>query len=313
MDRLPAATHLGYPSANGKTGWRFAGDRRSGALGPLLAEVGLEQSRRSWIHPPGTALAHGQRDLAQRHGETIARPARQNRVLDEAWCGNNYPWPATAPEPEGWAGRTVFLQWWRRRSVRVEPFRNGRPSQPRLGEHGHSHVVRHSRSPSWPGRSYFYMDDVSLEVIEEPPLVISTPLDEYYVGETIPWTANATTTNGTLAVTLLSGERRMGEQTLPARPARCVAHLKPAGSNPASIRYRPGSAPRRRKLRKPPTAGHRCSRSVWLVRNPEESLHEPLVEIPVSAVALASFLFRSPLTARSRGSTTFSTSPALSC
>ena len=64
-------------------------------------------------------------------------------------------------------------------------------------------------------KSYFYMDDVSLEVIQEPPLVISTQLDEYYVGETIPWTANAATTNGTLAVTLLSGERLIAEQTLP--------------------------------------------------------------------------------------------------
>ncbi len=29
-------------------------------------------------------------------------------------------------------------------------------------------------------KCFFYMDDVSLEVIEEPPLAISTPLDEYY-------------------------------------------------------------------------------------------------------------------------------------
>jgi len=65
-------------------------------------------------------------------------------------------------------------------------------------------------------KSFFYMDDVSLEAIQEPPLVISTPLDEYYVGETIPWTTSATTTNGTLAITLLSGERRIAERTLSA-------------------------------------------------------------------------------------------------
>lgn len=70
--------------------------------------------------------------------------------------------------------------------------------------------------PELARNSYFYMDDVSLEVIEEPPLVISTPLDDYYVGETIPWTAHAATTNGTLVVMLLGGERRVGEQTLPA-------------------------------------------------------------------------------------------------
>ena len=64
-------------------------------------------------------------------------------------------------------------------------------------------------------KSFFYMDDVSLEVIQEPPLVISTQLDEYYVGENIPWSVNAAATNGTLAVTLLSGERLIAEQTLP--------------------------------------------------------------------------------------------------
>jgi hypothetical protein len=57
------------------------------------------------------------------------------------------------------------------------------------------------------------MDDVSLEVIEGLPLVISTPLDEYYVGEPIPWTANTANTNGTVAVTLLAGERRIADQT----------------------------------------------------------------------------------------------------
>jgi hypothetical protein len=62
-------------------------------------------------------------------------------------------------------------------------------------------------------KSYFYMDDVSLEVIEGLPLVISTPLDEYYVGEPIPWTANTANTNGTVAVTLLAGERRIADQT----------------------------------------------------------------------------------------------------
>jgi hypothetical protein len=69
--------------------------------------------------------------------------------------------------------------------------------------------------PDLARNSYFYMDDVSLETIQEPPLAISTPLDEYYVGETMPWTANAATPNGTLVVTLLGDERRIAEQTFP--------------------------------------------------------------------------------------------------
>ena len=80
--------------------------------------------------------------------------------------------------------------------------------------------------------SYFYMDDVSLEMIEEPPLVVSTPLDEYYVGETIPWTANAAATEGTVTVTLLAGERRIAEQTLPATTGTLRGTFDTAGIRP---------------------------------------------------------------------------------
>lgn len=62
-------------------------------------------------------------------------------------------------------------------------------------------------------RCFFYMDDVSLEVIEEPPLAISTPLDEYYVGEPIPWTARATSASGSIKIALRAGERLVAEQT----------------------------------------------------------------------------------------------------
>ena len=95
-------------------------------------------------------------------------------------------------------------------------------------------------------KSYFYMDDVSLEAIQEPPLVISTQLDEYYVGENIPWSVNAAATNGTLAVTLLSGERLIAEQTLPVttdhlrgtfetrglKPGICTLQAKISGPAP---------------------------------------------------------------------------------
>jgi len=36
-------------------------------------------------------------------------------------------------------------------------------------------------------KCFCYMDDVSLEVIEEPPLSLSTPLDEYYGGQVPTW------------------------------------------------------------------------------------------------------------------------------
>lgn len=65
-------------------------------------------------------------------------------------------------------------------------------------------------------KSFFYMDDVSLEVIEEPPLAISTPLDEYYRGESIPWAVNSSSSRGTIKVALLVGERTAKERTVQA-------------------------------------------------------------------------------------------------
>jgi len=62
-------------------------------------------------------------------------------------------------------------------------------------------------------KAFFYIDDVSLEVIEEPPLSAATPLDEYYVGETIPWSVTSATSSGQIKVALLAGERVIVEQT----------------------------------------------------------------------------------------------------
>ena len=62
-------------------------------------------------------------------------------------------------------------------------------------------------------KSLFYIDDVSLQGIEEPPLTIATPLDEYYVGETIPWTVSAASASGEIKVALLTGDRLVAEQT----------------------------------------------------------------------------------------------------
>jgi hypothetical protein len=60
---------------------------------------------------------------------------------------------------------------------------------------------------------YFYIDDFSLEVIEEPLLSITTPLDEYYVDETITWTVSVTSASDEFKITLLAGDRSIAEQT----------------------------------------------------------------------------------------------------
>ena len=60
---------------------------------------------------------------------------------------------------------------------------------------------------------FFYIDDVSLEVIEEPPLSVTTPLDEYYIGETIPWTISSISESGEIKISLLIDDRLVEEQT----------------------------------------------------------------------------------------------------
>ncbi|MGE5293834.1 MAG: hypothetical protein ACM3VT_03310 [Solirubrobacterales bacterium] len=62
-------------------------------------------------------------------------------------------------------------------------------------------------------KSLFYIDDVSLQGIEEPALTISTPLDEYYVGETIPWMVSDASASGEISVSLSAGAGLVAEQT----------------------------------------------------------------------------------------------------
>jgi len=61
-------------------------------------------------------------------------------------------------------------------------------------------------------KSFFYIDDISLQVIEEPPLSLSTPLDEYYVGEQVHWNLSAASGTGPVKVQLLLGARVVAEQ-----------------------------------------------------------------------------------------------------
>jgi hypothetical protein len=60
---------------------------------------------------------------------------------------------------------------------------------------------------------FFYMDDVSLQVVEETPVMVATLLEEYYAGEAIPWTVNVTGGGGEVKVTLRIGDRLVQEQT----------------------------------------------------------------------------------------------------
>ena len=75
---------------------------------------------------------------------------------------------------------------------------------------------------------YFYMDDFSLEVIDDPPLTISTPLDEYYAGEGIPWKASSVST-GQIRVALLAGERRIADQTRQAEAGALMGSFETRG------------------------------------------------------------------------------------
>ena len=59
----------------------------------------------------------------------------------------------------------------------------------------------------------FYMDDLSLQVIKESPLSMTTPMDEYYVGEPIPWTVSTISTSGDIEISLLTGSRVVAGQT----------------------------------------------------------------------------------------------------
>lgn len=61
-------------------------------------------------------------------------------------------------------------------------------------------------------QSVFYIDDVSLHAIEEPPLVVSTALDEYYIGEPVSWTIRTAPTAGQVRITLLAGDKVVAEQ-----------------------------------------------------------------------------------------------------
>jgi len=82
------------------------------------------------------------------------------------------------------------------------------------------------------GRALFYIDDVSLQALEEPPLSVSTPLDEYYAGEALPWSVSVLQPRGQVRVTLSSGAKAVAERTLTARPGPLAGSFETRGLKP---------------------------------------------------------------------------------
>jgi hypothetical protein len=107
----------------------------------------------------------------------------------------------------------------------------------------------------------FYTDDFSLQVVEEPLLSISTPLDEYYVGEIIPWTISTTATSAGVEVSLFSGNQLVAEQK----------HKLGAGSLSGdfeSNKLKPGIYTLQAKTRIATEEPQTAQRQIILTRNP---------------------------------------------
>jgi len=110
---------------------------------------------------------------------------------------------------------------------------------------------------------FFYIDDVSLEVVEEAPLSVTTPLDEYYVSEIIPWTVSAASASGEIRIALLTGDRLVEEQM----------HKAAAGSLRGAFESRglkPGIYTLQTRASTPPQAPQTAQRQIILTPDPWE-------------------------------------------
>jgi len=76
----------------------------------------------------------------------------------------------------------------------------------------HIHCRIPEADPELLQKSFFFLDDVFLQAVEEPLLTLTTPLDEYYVGETIPWTCTTASVTNNIKLKLMSGERVVARQ-----------------------------------------------------------------------------------------------------
>lgn len=84
--------------------------------------------------------------------------------------------------------------------------------------------------------SCFYMDDISLQAIEEPPLSLSTPLDEYYVGERIPWSVQAGLAGGQVRIELRKDGLGIMQFTCGIQAGRCNGVFESRALQPAIYR-----------------------------------------------------------------------------
>ncbi len=93
--------------------------------------------------------------------------------------------------------------------------------------------------------SFFYIDDISLQVIEEPALSISTSLDEYYIGERLHWKVSAAPGIDRIHVQFLVGNQVVSEQAGKPEPGLLQGHFEtaplPAGIYTLRATAKPGA------------------------------------------------------------------------
>jgi len=86
--------------------------------------------------------------------------------------------------------------------------------------------------PEVAAKSIFYIDDVSLQAIEEAPMIVSTALDEYYVGESIQWALTVASSSSQANVQLLSSGRLVSEQKNQSATDRLLGSFETAKLKP---------------------------------------------------------------------------------
>jgi hypothetical protein len=110
-------------------------------------------------------------------------------------------------------------------------------------------------------RCFFYIDDVSLEVIEEPSLSVATPLDEHYAGEPIPWSVRATSADNQIRVVLLADNRIIAEHTGRTEGGWLHGAFESQG-------LKPGIYLLKAMLDSPPSASQNAQREIILAPDP---------------------------------------------
>lgn len=81
-------------------------------------------------------------------------------------------------------------------------------------------------------QSGFYLDDFSFQVVEEPPVSISTELNEYHLGEPLPWSVKTAALDGQLRVTLSLNDRTISEIAGTPRDGRFSGTFESRGCQP---------------------------------------------------------------------------------